>query len=300
MRVLITGATGLIGTRLQTHLVSQNIEINYLSTQKDRIDKPGANGFYWNPAQGIIDENCMLGVDVVIHLAGAPIAKRWTQAYKQEIVESRILSANLLYKTLRNNPHQVRQLVSASAIGIYPNNFKKTFSENSNEVDNSFLGDVVVNWEQSADKFRQLGINVCKIRTGLVFSADGGMLQELSKPAKLGFGTAFGSGKQWQSWIHIDDLVGIYSYVIQHNKDGIYNAVAPNPVTNSYLTKRIAEVLSKPYFMPNAPSSVLKLLLGDMHYLLIASQKVAADKIIEEGYEFKYPVLELALINLLK
>lgn len=300
MRVLITGATGLIGSRLQQVLHDRNFDIHYLSTQKDIESKPGFSGFYWNPAQGVIDENCMLGVDVIIHLAGAPIGKRWTQSYKQEIIESRILSANLLYKTLKNNPHQVRQIIAASAIGVYPNSLTNVYTEDNQGVDRSFLGDVVVKWEESVDKFKQLGLKVAKLRTGLVFSDKGGMLDELVKPIKFGLGSAYGSGKQQQSWIHIDDLVNIYLHIITNQLEGIYNGVAPNPVTNSYLTKRIAEVLSKPYFMPSIPASILKLILGDMHYLLVASQNVSADKIVETGYDFKYPVLEVALVDLLK
>nr|MBF6607581.1 NAD-dependent epimerase/dehydratase family protein [Flavobacterium sp.] len=160
MRVLITGATGLIGTQLQSRLIAENFEINYLTTQTDFDDMPGTKGFYWNPAKGKIDQNCMLGVDVIVHLAGASISKRWTQSYKQEIIESRILSANLLFKTLKNNPHNVRQLISASAIGIYPNSLSHVFSENETAIDNSFLGDVVAKWEQSVDKFKPLGIKV--------------------------------------------------------------------------------------------------------------------------------------------
>ena len=145
-----------------------------------------------------------------------------------------------------------------------------------------------------------MDIDVTKLRTGLVLSSKGGMLQELVKPIKFGVGSPLGSGKQWQSWIHIDDIVGIYVHLITNSLSGIYNAVAPYPVTNSVLTKSVADVLSKPFFMPHVPTSILKLILGEMHYLLVASQKVSANKILKSGYKFKYTDLDTALIDLLK
>ncbi|MBF6608006.1 MAG: DUF1731 domain-containing protein, partial [Flavobacterium sp.] len=143
-------------------------------------------------------------------------------------------------------------------------------------------------------------IKVCKLRTGLVLSPDGGVLSELAKPARLGMGSAFGSGLQSQSWIHIHDMAEIYAFAIKNELEGIYNAVAPNPVTNKTLTRQIATVLSKPYFMPNVPTPILKLMLGEMHYLLVASQNVSAFKILAEGFEFKFSRLDEALVDLLK
>ena len=300
MKVLITGATGMIGSELAALFLQNGISVHYLTTSKKEIkSENNFQGFYWNPQQGMIDENCMLGVDSIIHLAGASISKRWTQSYKQEIIESRIVSANLLYKILKSNPHQVKQFVSASAIGIYPDSLSKLYTEDEKSVDGSFLGNVVVKWEESVDKFKLLNINVCKIRTGLVLSKKGGMLQELLKPIKLGLGSPFGTGKQWQSWIHIYDLVHLYFYVVTHEWQGIYNAVSPNPVTNTTLTKSVAEKLRKPFFMPNIPKFLMKFILGEMHILLFTSQKVSAQKAIDNGFEFKYKNLDAALKDLL-
>jgi len=300
MKVLITGATGMIGSELAALFLQNGISVHYLTTSKKEIkSENNFQGFYWNPQQGMIDENCMLGVDSIIHLAGASISKRWTQSYKQEIIESRIVSANLLYKILKSNPHQVKQFVSASAIGIYPDNLSKLYTEDEKSVDGSFLGNVVVKWEESVDKFKLLNINVCKIRTGLVLSKKGGMLQELLKPIKLGLGSPFGTGKQWQSWIHIHDLVHLYFYVVTHEWQGIYNAVSPNPVTNTTLTKSVAEKLRKPFFMPNIPKFLMKFILGEMHILLFTSQKVSAQKAIDNGFEFRYKNLDAALKDLL-
>lgn len=300
MKILITGATGLIGTELVSLLLQNGISIHYLARKKNEIkDEANYHGFLWNPEQGKIDENCLLGVDAIIHLAGAPISMRWTNKNKQEIIESRILSTNLLYRTLKSHPHQVKQLISASAIGIYPDSLEKVYTEDDKSVDNSFLGQVVLKWEQAADQFKRLDIKVCKIRTGLVLSKKGGVLKELLKPIKLGAGSAYGSGKQWQSWIHIDDLVHLYYFALQNNWDGVYNATAPNPVDNQELTKTIAQVLEKPYFMPNIPEFLLKLMLGEMHILLISSQNVSSQKAQDNHFVFKFRTLEKAIKNLL-
>lgn len=296
MRILITGATGLVGNDLVSLLLENGASVHYLTTSKNKIrSKPYYQGFYWDPQLGTIDESALIGVDAIIHLAGATVSKRWTNAYKQEIIESRVLSSNLLFKTLKNNPHQVRQIVSASAIGIYKDSLANSYSEESTETDDGFLGKVVVKWEESVEKFRLLDIKVCKIRTGLVLSEKGGALPQMAKPIKWGIGSAFGSGKQIQSWIHLSDLSAIYYFAVKNRLAGVYNAVAPNPVSNGMLTKSIAEILHKPLFMPNIPEFLMKMLLGEMHQLLFMSQRVSSRKIVESGYRFKYPDLDGAL-----
>lgn len=300
MKILITGATGLIGTELVSLLLQNGISINYLTTSKKDIkNEPNYQGFYWNPQQGVMDEKSIVDVDTIVHLAGASISKRWTSKYKQELIESRTLTTNLLYRTLKSHPNQVKHLISASAIGVYPDSKETLYTEENKSVDNSFLGQVVVKWEQAVDNFKRLNIKVCKIRTGLVLSQKGGMLKELMKPIKLGIGSPYGDGKQWQSWIHIDDLVHLYFYAIQYQWEGIYNATAPNPVDNEELTKTVAKVLDKPYFFPAIPAFVLKLALGEMHILLLSSQNVSSQKAQDNGFAFKYRTLEKALQNLL-
>ncbi|HEX8562994.1 MAG TPA: TIGR01777 family oxidoreductase [Flavobacterium sp.] len=300
MKILITGATGLIGSELVKLLSAHNIDIHYLALHENQIqNRPGVRGFLWNPMQCKIDENCLIGVDTVIHLAGAPIAKRWTAAYKQELIESRTMSANVLYKTLKKNPHQVTHFISASAVGIYPNSLTGTFTEEATATDDSFLANVVVKWEQAANRFQQLGIKVCKIRTGLVLSRNGGVLNELLKPINKGVASPFGSGRQWQSWIHINDLTAIYLQAAQQQWEGVYNGTAPNPVTNKELVHSIATKLHKPCFMPAVPKLLMKLLLGEMHILLFASQKVLPEKALDRNYVFQFPVLQQALDDLL-
>ncbi|ENA1795017.1 TIGR01777 family oxidoreductase [Flavobacterium psychrophilum] len=301
MKVLITGATGLIGTVLTELLLQNGIKINYLTTNKQKIThQPNYNGFYWSPESGVIDENSLIDVTTIIHLAGASIAKRWTPKYKQEIIESRVLSANLLYNALKNNPHQVKQFISASAIGIYPDSLNNYYTENFTKFENTFLSNVVIKWEESVNQIERLNINVCKLRTGLVLSTKGGALPEILKPIKLGVGSAIGSGKQMQSWIHIHDLANIFLFALQNNLQGIYNAVAPNPVTNYELNYTAAQILDKPFFMPNIPRFIIKLALGEMHTLLFESQNVNAKKIEQTGFEFQYKSIQSALKQLLK
>ena len=300
MKILITGATGLVGTELVELLLKSGINVNFLTTSQKKIkNKPNLKGFFWNPEQGIINENAIIGVDVIIHLAGASVAKRWTNAYKQEIIESRIVSSNLLFKVLKNNPNQVKQIISASAIGIYPDSLKNIYTETNKTIDDSFLGNVVVKWEESVDKFKLLNIKVCKLRTGIVLSEKGGALTEMIKPIKFGLGAAFGTGKQFQSWIHLTDLVEMYLFASQHDLEGIYNAVAPNPLSNKQLTVAIAKQLKKPLFLPNIPEFIMQMILGEMHEILFSSQNVENKKIIKEGFSFKYTSVEQALDNLL-
>lgn len=300
MRILITGATGLIGSELVLLLLQNGISVHYLTTSKRKIEnQPNYKGFFWNPKLGIIDENCLMGVDAIIHLAGASISKRWTKSYKQEIIESRIFSSNLLFKIVKENPNQVKQIISASGTAIYPNSSSTVYTEDSKTIADNFLSNVVLKWEESVDKFQSLNIKVCKLRTGVVFSDKGGALLEIVKPIKLGLGSRFGDGKQVQSWIHLHDLVTMYLFAVENSLEGVYNAVAPHPITNSELTKNIAAILEKPLFMPNIPKFVMKLILGEMHELLFEDKRISAQKVINSGFVFQYLTSEKALKDIL-
>lgn len=301
MTVLITGATGLVGQELVSLLLQNGFTVHYLSTSKSKlVSQNNYKGFYWNPKTSEIDLNALTDVEVIVHLAGASVAKKWTPSYKQEIIESRVLSTRLLYKTLQKNLHQVKQIVSASAIGIYPNDLNYIYHETDNKVDNSFLGNVVQQWEEEVNQFEKLQIKVAKIRIGIVLAKNGGALQEMVKPIKMGVGAAFGSGLQYQSWIHIQDLVAIFQFVIQNQLSGVFNGVAPYPVTNSELTKAIAKTLGKPLFLPNIPQFVMKIMLGEMHQILFSSQHVSCRKLLDLKYQFKFASLDKALNDLLK
>lgn len=301
MKVLITGATGLIGGELVKLLLQKGIRVNYLTTNKGKLVKEdNYQGFYWSPVKGEIDLDAFENVDCIIHLAGASVSKKWTPAYKQEIIESRVLSTRLLYQSLLKDQFDVKHIVSASAIGIYPDSKTTVYSEDTTQVDNSFLGSVVAKWEDEVSNFTKLGIVVSHIRIGLVLANNGGALVEMVKPIRLGFGAPFGSGEQYQSWIHIKDLVRIFSFVTENQLEGIFNGVSPYPVTNGQLTKAIAQVLNKPLFLPGIPKIAMKFLFGEMHELLYSSQHVSARKILDKGFQFKYANLEKALQSLLQ
>ncbi len=297
MKILICGATGLIGSALTELCIQENHTVHYLTTRKSKIEQSKfKKGFHWNPAEGEIDTACLKDVDVIINLSGANIAKRWSKAYKEEIMSSRVDTANILFKSLRNmENHTIKQYVSASGIAIYPDSLTENYTEDTEKEATDFLGKVVKQWELHANQFKSLGISVTILRTGLVFSTKGGALAEMAKPIKYGAGAAIGSGKQWQSWIHIEDLARLFVFIIENRFEGIFNAVSPNPVSNSELTKIVARVLNKPLILPNIPKFVMKLVLGDMHVLLFDSHRVSSQKIENSGFSFKYHHLEPAI-----
>jgi uncharacterized protein (TIGR01777 family) len=299
MKILITGATGLIGSELVKLLLSKNHSVHYLTTSNAKIkEEPNYKGFYWNPQEGKIDERCIEGVDAIIHLAGANIAQRWTNKYKQEIIESRTLSSELLFNLIKKSPNQVKQIVSASGTAIYPESISQVYDETTTESEDSFLSNVVKKWEESVDTFQVLGIKVCKLRTGIVLSNKGGALPEMVKPINLGFGAAMGTGKQIQSWIHITDLVAMYYFAIEKQLEGIFNAVSSHPVSNQELTKVIAKTLKKPLWLPNIPEFVMNLILGEMSYLLFSSKNLSSIKITNSGFQFQFPKIDKAINDL--
>ncbi len=300
MRYLITGATGLVGKAIVNLCKSHGIQVHYLTTSKDKIENTElCKGFYWNPNLGEIDKAAFENVSTIIHLAGATVAKRWTKAYKNEIIESRVQTAQLLYNTLASIEHQVTHFISASAIGIYPNSYTELYTEETLKIEIDFLGNVVKVWEQSADHFEALGIDVAKLRIGLVLSDTGGALPKMIAPIKKYVGAAFGSGEQWQSWIHINDLAELFLFLAKNKLVGTYNAVAPNPVTQNKLIKTSADLLKKPIVLPNIPKFAAQLLLGEMHVLLLSSQRVSAEKILSHGFLYQYDNIKKALKELL-
>ncbi|UAB74576.1 TIGR01777 family oxidoreductase [Mesoflavibacter sp. SCSIO 43206] len=301
MRVLITGATGLIGTEIVKLCHDKNIAVNFLTTSQSKLSKDNNyKGFLWNPSKNEIDTDCIKDVDVIINLVGATISKRWTETYKKEIILSRTQSTQLLFNTLQNNSHHIKQIISASAIGIYPDSLTNYYTEDETSISPSFLGQVVEKWEHAVDAFKEIGVEVSKVRIGLVLSQKGGALPEMIKPFKFGLGAALGSGKQWQSWIHIKDLARLFIHVLEEELTGTYNAVAPNPETNQTLSKLIAKTLNRPFFLPNVPKGILKMILGEMHILLFESQRVSSKKIEATGFNFKYYKLKSALTAELK
>ncbi len=290
MKILITGATGLVGSEIVRLCRERDIPVNYLTTSKRKIvSELGYNGFYWNPDSNEIDINCFESVTAIINLAGASISKKWTSNYKKQILSSRVNSLRTLYTALEKiDSSTISSFVSASAIGIYPHSLSNFYTEDEKKVDDSFLGEVVVQWEKEIDQFKAFNLNLAKIRIGLVMSEKGGALPQMAKPIQYYAGAAFGSGLQWQSWIHINDLARMFLYTTELELQGVYNGVGPNPINNAKLVKEIARVLKRPLFLPNVPEVVMKAILGEMSYLLFASQRVSSKKIEEEGFIFNY------------
>ena len=301
MRILITGATGLVGSEITRLCHEQGINVNFLTTSKGKIEKNETyRGYYWNPSTGEIDVKCLEGVGAIINLAGASVFQPWTASNKKKILKSRIDSLNLLHRTLKSNTHQVGQLVSASAIGIYPSSRSKMYEEDSDQIADDFLGEVSQKWEAAADKFNDLDLRVAKVRIGIVLSADGGALPQIMKPVKYNLGAPLGSGKQWQSWIHIHDLARMFLYIISNGLTGVYNGVAPNPATNEELTKEVAHALDKKLWLPKVPGTALKVVMGEMSSVVLGSQLVSSSKIQEEGFDFNFVNLRPTIQNLLK
>ncbi len=300
MRVLITGATGLIGQEIVRLCHQSNIDVNYLTTNEDKLrTDTNYKGYLWDPNKSQIDTKCFEDVEIIINLVGATVAKRWTTLYKKEILESRIKSANLLLQSLQNNKHTVRQIVSASAIGIYPDSFQNYYMESSSERDMGFLGDVVKKWEEAVLQFKTLDIDVSILRIGLVLAKNGGAFPKIAKPIRYGVGAFFGNGKQWQSWIHIADLARMFMFVIHEESVGVFNAVAPNPVSNKKFTLAIAKKANKKIVLPNVPKLAMKLFLGEMHVLLFSSQRVCSEKISKSGFEFVHDNISSAVNDLM-
>ncbi|MBZ9787815.1 TIGR01777 family oxidoreductase [Psychroflexus sp. CAK57W] len=300
MRVLITGATGLVGQALVDLFHEHGIDVNYLTTSRSKIETQSKyQGFYWNPSTSEIAPDCFDGVSTIINLAGASVAQRWTSSYKKAILNSRTDSLHTLKKALANRTHKVEHLISASAVGLYKDSLTKFHEEDDFEQGDNFLAEVVEQWEAAADELADLGLEVTKIRIGVVLSDEGGALEKIKSPIESYIGAPLGSGKQWQSWIHISDLARIFHHVMENRLEGVFNGVSPNPVTNKELTECIAEKLEKPLILPNVPEFVLKLMLGEMSAIVLGSQLVSSRKILSSGFQFRFAQLKPALTNLL-
>lgn len=300
MRVLVTGATGLVGQAIVSLFHENGIDVNYLTTSRSKIEtQSNYQGFYWNPSTSEIAPDCFDGVSTVINLAGASVAKRWTSSYKKAILNSRIDSLRTLKSALSKREHQVEHLISASAVGLYKDSLTKFHEEEDFEKGENFLADVVQQWEAAADELGVLGLEVTKIRIGVVLAEGGGALEKIKDPIQKYIGAPLGSGKQWQSWIHISDLARLFHFVMENRQEGVFNAVSPNPVNNKELTECIAAQLEKPLVLPNVPEFVLKLMLGEMATIVLGSQLVSSKKILSTGFQFRYAQLKPAIADLL-
>jgi uncharacterized protein len=303
--VLITGGTGLIGRALTKSLLEKGYEVIILTRDpaKFATHTTRLNYAAWDPAAQTIDTDAITKTDHIIHLAGAGVAdKRWSKKRKQEIVESRVKSGELLVKTLRETANQVQSVISSSAIGWYGPDDKGQntgFAEDAPAAAD-FLGQTCKQWEASIEPVAQLGKRLVKLRTGIVLSKDGGALKEFLKPLRFGIASILGTGRQMISWIHIDDMVRLYITAIEkENMIGVYNAVAPSPVTNKQLIMALARKKRGRFFIPvYVPSFVLKIMLGEMSIEVLKSATVSCEKLSKTGFIFQYPTITAAFADI--
>jgi uncharacterized protein (TIGR01777 family) len=298
-RVLITGGSGLVGSRLTQTLLNKNYEVSWLSRSGKSM--PNVQGYRWNIADNYIEKGALENVDTIIHLAGEGIAdKRWTKNLKALIINSRVDTANLIFNYLQSNNLSIGSFISASGAGYYGyENGDKELIETDKPGDD-FVAEVVKLWEQAANQFEVIGIRTVKLRTGVVLSEKGGAIEKMALPIRWGVGSPLGSGNQHMSWIHINDLCSMMMYVMENEETtGVYNASAPTTTTNKELTQALAKVLHRPLIFPNVPKWSLKLLLGEMHNIIIGSNKMSSNKIVGEGFKFEYNDIDSAIESLL-
>lgn len=300
MRILISGATGLVGNILVKQALLDEHEVHFLTRNKAKLGfHKGIKGFYWNPNENEIDRACFDGVDSIIHLAGATVSKPWTKKYKAEILNSRLWTTQLLVDSLRNTEHKIKTIVSASAIGVYPSSLDKIHNEEDPVASNSFMEQVVIDWEHAVDQFSELNIKVSKLRIGLVLAQGGGVLATLKIPTQFGLAAAFDSGKQWQSWIHVSDLSKLFLEAASQQWEGVYNAVAPEVVTQTEFIRQLAKGLRRPFFIPPLPRFLIRMMVGEMSTLVLNSQYVSSQKVVNTAFDYEFPSLEKALSDLL-
>ena len=305
MNVLITGGSGLVGTRLTEILLERGFMVSHLTRKVEEKTMGGKplKTYVWDIKKGVIDEKALLEADYLVHLAGAGIAdENWSNERKKEIIESRTKSIDLIVNKLKILPHKIISFASASGIGYYGADTGNEHISEQHTPGTDFVADCCIQWEAAADKIQALGIRTVKLRTGIVLSEKGGALPKLTQPVRWGVGAALGTGKQWQSWIHLDDLCEMYiKSLTDQQMTGVYNAVAPNPVTNRDLTNMSAQVLNRPFWMPSVPKFALKLVFGEMASIVLGGNYVLNQRIKQEtDFDYKFVEVKGALEDLLK
>ncbi len=292
-KILITGGSGLIGQRITDLLEKKGYEVAWLSRSK----QSGRKSFVWNVEKQEIDPEAMEWADAVIHLAGAGVAeKRWTPERKKLIMDSRTQSTQLLYSSIEKASHKPNAFISASAVGYYGFNTGTALLDENSPAGTDFLAQVVIAWENEVRKMESLHLRTVLLRIGIVLDAQGGALGEMLKPPVA---APLGSGDQWMSWIHVEDLASMFVFALEKTTlQGIYNAVGPNPATNQQLTQEAAYAKGKTYLGIGVPGFVLQLVLGEMAAMVLGGNRVSCQKIQKAGFQFEYFELSAALKDL--
>lgn len=294
-KVLIAGGSGSIGTQLTKLLLEKNFSVSWLSRENKTTE--GVKTYLWNYEENIIDDNALNNTEIIVNLAGAGIAdKNWSKERKKILKESRIKTTNLLLNKIEEKPNDVKTYISASATGYYGYDSGSIEKKEGSRFGDDFLATLTKEWEAAADGFSSKGIRTVKLRTGFVVGNNQNGWEKIAKVVKTGFGAAVGSGDQYMSWVHIHDLCRIYLWAIENEKaEGVYNAVSSNPVTNKEFTRQAAQALKRPFFMPNVPGFILRLMYGEIASALLGSSRISSEKIQNEGFQFDYPTLTEAL-----
>lgn len=289
---LIAGGSGMIGIRLAEILRAKGHAVRLLS----RTPK-GEGQFYWDPASGEIDADALQGVDYVVNLAGAGIAdKRWTAARKQELVESRVKSATLLYQSVQRLKKRPKAYLSASGIGYYGNSGERWMREEDASPDQSFLAECCQKWESAAGNMAQLGLRTVIFRIGVVLAKEGGALAEIARPLRFGLGAYFGDGKAWWSWVHLGDVCRAMTWGIEdQGVTGTFNLVSPGLVRGKDLVVATTKAMKQPAVFLPVPAFALRLYFGEMSAVILNSNRVSSEKLTRMGFDFKWPELDDAL-----
>jgi len=301
MKILVSGGTGLVGRAIIPILQSRGHQVANLTTRKE-LDSTWENGLrhsYWNPALREIKANEIEWADAVINLAGFSVANRWTQGNKDRMICSRIDATDLLVKSILASASPPSVFLSASASGYY--NSSPEWQDESAPNGSGFLADLCRNWEECSLPLEATSVRRVIVRIGVVLDAKEAALGQMIPLFQKGLGASVGGGKQWMSWIHIEDLAQAIVHCIEtEDAKGVYNVVAPEPTTNEEFSKALASVLKKPFFLPSVPAFALKLLFGEMGSMVLASQRLNSTRLLKSGFGFRHPSLQEALNNLLK